>query len=85
MMSRTQFSAPLKLTLGGPANLNRECTLPAGFSVISSIFVSVCVYAYSLPFFKEETMTNIIIIVIFTIQFNLLVVSYCFAWQSVEK
>lgn len=40
-------------------------------------------YACSLPFFKEEPMTNIIsIIVIFTIQFNLLVVSHCFAWQN---
>ncbi len=88
VMSRTQFSALLKLTLGGPANLNRVY-LPASFSVISSIFVSVwvcvcvCVYACPLLFFKEEPMTNILfIIVIFAIQFNLFVVSHCFAWQN---
>lgn len=53
VMSRTQFSALLKLTLGGPANLNGECTLPAGSSVISKTS-RFTVYACYLLFLKGK-------------------------------
>lgn len=57
-MSRTQFSALLKLTLGGPANLNGECTLPAGSSVNSETSRFT---VYACYFLKEKLLLVVVL------------------------